>query len=363
MYSKLISVLSIIVLIFLSSCSVSSDPETEKKLVGKWETTGVVEMEGVELNFINKLTLLADNSFRAELNFDYSQDVADLSFTIKYEGQWKASSDKFFLKIDEKSLNFLFPEEVDKKDAEDFEKEITASIKKEDLDSTEEIITLSHDSFSIYNEDSKERTKYNRVKRSSIKGEDTSRREIKDANKDSLSIASNIYQSRKLRLVVRSENSSNLGRQGNNTYVPANMIDGNIATAWAIDLNKQDSYPIHGPEFNLIDGNSIDYIVLYNGYTKNQTSYKNNTRPAWIKIYRTSDAYPEYIDESDILYEGPLSDTPSPQRLNINPRFDASRPVERFEIDFSSKNEKNHFYFGDKWPKDMVVSEIEIWGK
>lgn len=356
------SIMSVLFLIVLSSCSVSSDPETEKKLVGKWETTGIVEMEGVEFNYINKLTLSADNTFRVELNFEYSQDDPDLGFTIKYEGEWKASSDKFFLKIDEKSFNFIFSEAVDKKDAEDFEKEVTAVIKKEGLESTDEIITLSHDSFSIYNEESKERTKYNRVMRSSNKGETTRRRENKDVNKDNSSIASGAEQSRKLQLRVRSGNSSNLGQQGNNTYVPANLIDGNIATAWAIDLNKQNNSEIYGPEFDIIDGKKIDYIILYNGYAKNQTSYKNNTRPAWIKIYRTSDAYPEYIDESDILYEGPLSDTSSPQRLNINPRFDTSSPVDRFEIDFPSKNERNRFFFGEKWPKDMVISEIEIWG-
>ncbi len=87
-----------------------------------------------------------------------------------------------------------------------------------------------------------------------------------------------------------------------------------------------------------------------------------NTRPAIVTIYRPLAPDTGDPEEEDILYDGPLSDTMSPQRLNVNPKFDRSRPVDEVVLKFLPPNNPDGFYWGDKWPKDMVISEIEFWG-
>lgn len=148
--------------------------------------------------------------------------------------------------------------------------------------------------------------------------------------------------------------------EGNNTYYAENMFDGNSATAWAVRLQNTDyewQPYLYGPSFN-VDGSKIHHIVIRNGYHKNEDVYNKNTRASWIRIYRDSYGDPS---EEDILYEGPLSDTMSPQTLSVNPKYDNSRPAGRIVLVFSSADD-DRYYHGSRW-NDLVISELEFWGE
>lgn len=147
---------------------------------------------------------------------------------------------------------------------------------------------------------------------------------------------------------------------GTNTYYARNMFDGNSATGWGVTLTQTDYYympVLRGPSFT-VNGNKIDYVVIRNGYHKDKTIYNKNTRASWIRIYRDNGEEPS---KEDILYEGPLSDTMSPQTLSVSPSFNQNNPNHRFAIAFSSAYDDN-YYHGSKW-EDLIVSELEFWGK
>lgn len=152
-----------------------------------------------------------------------------------------------------------------------------------------------------------------------------------------------------------------LANQGSNSYQAKNMFDGKNSTAWAITLPYHmydwETY-IFGPSFK-VNGSKLDYVIIRNGYHKSSDSYRKNTRASWIRIARqTGDPDPSY---SDIIYEGHLSDSMTPQRLKVNPGFDQSRPIGYVEIVFTDL-EGDGFYHGSKWD-DLTVSELEFWGK
>lgn len=164
----------------------------------------------------------------------------------------------------------------------------------------------------------------------------------------------------KLRVSASRGRTKELAPQGNNTYVPSNIVDGNLSTGWAVGNVQSEDFlrgSIYGPIIHLKEDAVIDYIVFYNGYGKNSQSFKNNTRAGWVKIYRATNGQPR---SADILYEGKLSDTSSPQRLTVRPEFDSSEPVSDIIIQFSDETHAK-FYEGKKWD-DLVISEIEFWG-
>lgn len=152
-----------------------------------------------------------------------------------------------------------------------------------------------------------------------------------------------------------------LNNQAGNSYSATNMFDSNPSTGWAVRLSQTnyDSQPyLYGPMFK-VNGSKIDHIVIRNGYHKNSDIFKKNTRASWIRISRASAG--NYPSSSDILWEGPLSDTMSPQTLYVSRIYDQSRPTERLIITFSSKDD-DQYYHGSKWD-DLVISELEFWGK
>lgn len=168
-------------------------------------------------------------------------------------------------------------------------------------------------------------------------------------------------KSRQLNLSIYS-NSQCLDPIGSNTYYASNLIDGNLSTCWSVNL---DSYgyadsPVWGPNIEIEPVKYIDYIVLYNGYGKDNKAYYNNTRASWIQIYRPVAPDTGYPEDTEILYEGPLTDTMEPQKLKINPNFDFTDPVTHIVLKFSDK-ESGKYYYGTKY-NDLSISEIEIWG-
>lgn len=151
------------------------------------------------------------------------------------------------------------------------------------------------------------------------------------------------------------EYRDNLKSQAGNTYEPFNMLDGNLRTAWAISLDKA-SYEggrLYGPTFT-VRCKKLSHIVLCNGYAKNDASYKNNSRAAHI-IFCNVDNMSGVDDESSLLYEGILKDTPEPQTLSINEK--ANKNIKQIQMIFPVDGLRR----GAKW-NDLCISEVEFWG-
>lgn len=153
--------------------------------------------------------------------------------------------------------------------------------------------------------------------------------------------------------------NNTLANQAGNSYVPKNMADNNPKTCWAVNLYEADYNNGHlwGPEMD-INAESIDHIVIRNGYHKNKDMFNKNIRAADILIYRvTGNKY--NLSDSDIIYEGPLKDVMSPQTLKVNPGFDNTRPTRSVGIAFSDNFDD--YYWGTKY-NDLSISELEFYG-
>lgn len=144
-------------------------------------------------------------------------------------------------------------------------------------------------------------------------------------------------------------------------YTADNLIDGNIKTAWAVNLDSPiyDCDALFGPILT-VNCNTISEVVIVNGYGKDEASFFNNTRAAWITIYREDYMVEEFPNESDIIYRGKLKDTVEPQSLVVSPNFDNSKPTSKIGLIFSTKN-SDGYYFGRKW-NDLCISEFKVYG-
>lgn len=163
-----------------------------------------------------------------------------------------------------------------------------------------------------------------------------------------------------------------LGNQAGNNYSPKNLIDGNPATTWAVKLSQDLVWynDIVGPILVLSKPSHIDAIELTAGYCKNSASFKNNTRPAWIEIARWdenldgeyAEGQAEGSEKKDIIYQGPVKDTMSPQRFEVSSSFDNSKPTKAIVLRFKDPSNKSAYYRGAKW-NDLCVSEVKAFGK
>lgn len=145
------------------------------------------------------------------------------------------------------------------------------------------------------------------------------------------------------------------------TYTADNLIDDDVKTAWAVNLDSPvyDSDALFGPIFTT-NCEKVSRVVIVNGYGKNEDSFRNNTRAAWITIYRADNMDGEFPNEHDIIYKGILKDTVEPQSLTVSSSFDNSIPTKRIGLIFSTKNDEG-YYFGKKW-NDLCISEFKVYG-
>lgn len=182
---------------------------------------------------------------------------------------------------------------------------------------------------------------------------------IKVTDREAIEGSGNPYK-----LPVRAYNGlvKPLPSHNESTYEADRLVDCNPKTGWAISFNTSElaESPIWGPNIEFIGNPIIDYIILYNGYCKSEALYKCNYRPAWITIYRPLAPDSGEPELSNIVYDGPLEDTMEPQRLNVNPKYDFSRPTERVVIKLPCYTSEN-YYAGNLYDH-LVISEIEFWG-
>ena len=151
--------------------------------------------------------------------------------------------------------------------------------------------------------------------------------------------------------VVKASCYGSLAPQGGNTYGPTNMLDGNIATAWAINLDSAtyDCDALYGPYFE-VPCKKLSHIVIRNGYAKSASAYINNSRASYIYFE---------VETSDGLegFGTKLKDTPDPQRLNAPLNESWNKNITTIQMVFPTGS----FIKGAKW-NDLCITEIEFWG-
>ena len=154
----------------------------------------------------------------------------------------------------------------------------------------------------------------------------------------------------KLKVVTASYDYS-LAPQGGNTYEAWNMFDGNIATVWAVNLDKAiyDSDALYGP-YMLVPCKKLSHVVIRNGYGKSASAYINNSRASYICFE---------VETSDGLegFGASLKDTPDAQRINAPLNASWNNNISTIQIKFPYGS----FIRGAKW-NDLCISEIEFWG-
>ena len=157
--------------------------------------------------------------------------------------------------------------------------------------------------------------------------------------------------------VVNASYSFSLAPQGGNTYGAWNMVDGNIATTWAVSLNNRNIYDgdgslsrIWGPYFE-VSCKKLSHIIIRNGYGKSASAYINNSRASYI-YFEMGGA--EGLDGFDAR----LKDTPDPQRINVPLNASWNNNITSIQIFFDSNG---GIIRGAKW-SDLCITEIEFWG-
>ena len=158
--------------------------------------------------------------------------------------------------------------------------------------------------------------------------------------------------------VVKVSYDGSLAPQGGNTYGPSNMLDGNIATAWAVNLDSAiyDCDALYGPYFE-VPCKKLSHIIIRNGYAKSASAYINNARASYIYFeVETNDG----SEDMGCYGEGfgvNLKDTPDPQRLNAPLNESWNNNIKTIQMVFPYGN----FIKGAKW-NDLCITEIEFWG-
>jgi len=150
---------------------------------------------------------------------------------------------------------------------------------------------------------------------------------------------------------------NNVEEQGTNTYEPENMIDGNPATAWAVNLDKVgfDSDKLYGPIFTL-NCRKLSHVIIRNGYAKSQEVYSNNARALRI-IISNADNVSDEDEATSYLCEGILEDSPDLQTLRIASDAPSNYNIRKVQMIFPIDGLRH----GVKW-NDLCVSEIEFYG-
>lgn len=144
-------------------------------------------------------------------------------------------------------------------------------------------------------------------------------------------------------------------RQGSNTYYAKNMLDGKPNTAWTVNMlegTTPDGFYIDLLRFN-INASKLDHVKITNGYAKSSERFHQNARAGYVEITRVP---ADQAGPADIIYNGPLRDSMSPQTFQVSSSYDNSRPTNTVYVRFSD------LINGDKYPYDFCISEVQFYG-
>lgn len=143
--------------------------------------------------------------------------------------------------------------------------------------------------------------------------------------------------------------TSNLEAQGDNTYSPKNLQDGDFTTAWVEGANGYglgESIIIVFDMPEEMENLNFDGIDFINGYAKSATSWEYNSR---VKTFKVS-------QNDDFLFCIQLLDTDWPQRVNFSPNHTIYlNPGDIVYLDIVE------VYEGRKY-EDTAITEINLYG-
>lgn len=145
--------------------------------------------------------------------------------------------------------------------------------------------------------------------------------------------------------------SGKCDRDHNVVYKASNLIDGNIRTCWALDIRGKSNYKSQGfgPVKFSINCRRLDYIVVYNGYQKNDRTYWGNPRAKTIAMYNADDM-------SSPILDGSLDDTMEGQEVYAIDNS-ANRHITQILMYFPHHD----YYYPAEW-NDLSISEIKFYG-
>ena len=134
-------------------------------------------------------------------------------------------------------------------------------------------------------------------------------------------------------------------------YKASNLIDGNIRTCWALDIRGKANYKPQGfgPVRFSINCSRLDYIVVYNGYQKNDRNYWGNPRAKTIAMYNADNMSSPILDSS-------LNDTKEGQQVYAIDNS-ANRHISEILMYFPGDD----FFYPAEW-NDLSISEIKFYG-
>ncbi len=150
-------------------------------------------------------------------------------------------------------------------------------------------------------------------------------------------------KSGKVKVLSATANYRHLDRQGNCTYSPTNLTDGDKSTAFVIPT------PGYVPlklTFKL-DGSKVRKIRIRNGYQKTNRTFGDHGRVGFINVYAYNGN--DYIGE---LYSGDTYD------VNGSEEFDLARTTDYYDrlvLEFPTSD----LIPGDKYD-ELAISEIEF---
>lgn len=140
--------------------------------------------------------------------------------------------------------------------------------------------------------------------------------------------------------------TSFLAAQGQNSYLPKNIHDFDINTAWIEgkeDLGIGESISVHFRGFR--EGEPLTSVVIYNGYQRDTKSWEQNSRVKKLRMY---------VNEMVVAILE-MEDTMQGQKFNVRVDTQGDKPIViRFEI--------VEAYQGSRW-KDTAITQIEFDGE
>ena len=121
-------------------------------------------------------------------------------------------------------------------------------------------------------------------------------------------------------------------------HVPSLVIDGNVTTAWAVQNSRSGVGDY--VTLNLGGTYTVSGFDIYAGHHKSQDLYMKNCRPSRVTAIFSDGTSQTFV----------LNDVMTMQRQTL------SKPVETTSVTFRIDDA----YIGNKYPKDMCVSEISL---
>lgn len=161
--NKIISFLSLLIVVAFSSCS-GSDPETEKKLEGTWESVEYENEDGMKMKITSLETYsLSDHVYHSTVKMEMLSPVYVNMGTVSYSGSWSASKDMVTCKIDKNSVSFNFSNMLDSDEKRELKQDFLSSLKEQNYEEGMHITSSITDSFTA-SDDEGESFTYTRVK-------------------------------------------------------------------------------------------------------------------------------------------------------------------------------------------------------